>query len=97
MCQCIIGMALFFLVALQDSAPAVEAALFSKIAAGSLYTIEGGKWILDSPATTSKDLADSLGIPSTIPFFVVPVRGYFGRAQPDLWEWLAAKTAAKTG
>jgi hypothetical protein len=88
-------MALFFLVALQDSAPAVEVAVSAKVAAGSVYEIESGKWILDSPATTSKDLADSLGITDGVPFFIVPVRGYFGRAQPDLWEWLAAKTAAK--
>ena len=88
-------MPLFFLVALQNSAPAIEVALSSKIAAGSLYTIESGKWIIDSPATTSRDLADSLEITTTLPFFIVPVRGYFGRAQPDLWEWLAAKTAAK--
>ena len=88
-------MALFFLVALQDSAPAIEVALSAKIAPGSLYTIESGKWIVDSPATTSKALSDSLGITDTLSFFVVSVRGYFGRAQPDLWEWLAAKTAAK--
>ena len=90
-------MALFFLVALQDSAPAVEAAVSSKIASGSVYAIESGKWIVDSPATTSKALADSLEITDAAPFFIVPVRGYFGRAQPDLWEWLAAKTEAKAG
>jgi hypothetical protein len=90
-------MALFFLVALQNSTPAVEAAVSSKIAAGSVYAIESGKWIVDSPATTSKALADSLEITGAVPFFVVRVRGYFGRAQPDLWEWLAAKTEAKAG
>jgi hypothetical protein len=89
-------MALFFLVALQQSAPALQVVLSSKIATGSLYTIESGKWIVDSPATTSRDLSDSLGITDAQTFFVVPVRGYFGRAEPDLWEWLAAKTAAKT-
>jgi hypothetical protein len=88
-------MALFFLVALQSSAPEIQTALSTKIAPGSLYLIESGKWIVESPATTSKDLSDSLGIADTLSFLVVPVRGYFGRAQPDLWEWLAAKTAAK--
>jgi hypothetical protein len=89
-------MALFFLVALKDSAPAVGTAISTKIAAGSVYEIESGKWIIDSPATTSKDMADSLGLTDT-PYFIVPVRGYFGRAQPDLWEWLAAKSVAKAG
>jgi len=89
-------MALYFLVALQDSAPAFKEAL-SKIGAGNLYTVEDGKWIIESPAITSKDFADSLGvIAAGSSFFVVPVMGYFGRAQPDLWEWLAAKIAAKT-
>ena len=89
-------MALFFLVALKNSDSAVREMISAKIAAGSIYEIESGKWIIDSPATTSKDLAESIGLIDT-PFFIVPVRGYFGRAQPDLWEWLAAKSTAKVG
>jgi hypothetical protein len=90
-------MALYFLVALQNSAPAFQAALSSKVAAANLYTIEEGKWIVESPATTSKDFAESLGpVATESAFVVVPVTGYFGRAQPDLWEWLAAKLAAKS-
>jgi hypothetical protein len=90
-------MALFFIVALQNSAPAVEAAISAKVTPGNVYTIEPGKWIVDSPATTSKDLSEALSIAATATHFVVPVRGYFGRAQPDLWEWLAAKTTVKAG
>jgi hypothetical protein len=90
-------MALYFLVALQDSAPAFQAVLSSKFEAASLYTIEDGKWIVESPAMTSKAFAESLGAVATeSSFIVVPVTGYFGRAQPDLWEWLAAKIAAKS-
>jgi hypothetical protein len=89
-------MALFLLVALQNSAPAVATALSAKIAIASLYTIEEGKWIIESSATTSKELSDSLEIPDTEAFLVVPVTGYFGRAKPDLWEWLAAKIAARS-
>lgn len=89
-------MALYFLVALQNSASAFEAALSSKIEAANLYTIEEGKWIVESPAMTSKEFADSLGVVAAeSSFVVVPITGYFGRAQPDLWEWLAAKIAAK--
>jgi hypothetical protein len=88
-------MPLFFLVALRDSIPAIEGAL-SKVPPEDLYTIENGKWIVSSAATTAKNLAESLGLSeSTTTFVVVPVRGYFGRAQPDLWEWLAEKTAAR--
>jgi hypothetical protein len=90
-------MALYFLVALQDSAPALETAVSSKFEAGNRYKIEDGKWILDSPAMTSKEFADSLGAVNTeSSFIVVPVTAYFGRTQPDLWEWLAAKIAAKS-
>jgi hypothetical protein len=88
-------MALFLLVALRDSAPALQTALSSKIAPESLYTIEPGKWIVDSPTATSRSLGDSLEVPATEPFIVVPVTGYSGRAQPDLWEWIAAKMAEK--
>jgi hypothetical protein len=89
-------MALFLLVALQNNEHAVQAAVSSKITNENVYTIEAGKWVIDSPATTSRDLSDALGIASALTFFVVPIRGYFGRAQPDLWEWLAAKSTAKT-
>jgi hypothetical protein len=90
-------MALYFLVALQNSAPALEAAVSSKFEAGNRYTIEDGKWIVDSPAMTSKEFTDSLGaITTEAQFIVVPVTAYFGRTQPDLWEWLAAKIAAKS-
>jgi hypothetical protein len=67
------------------------------IGTANLYTLEDGKWIVESPAITSKDFTDSLGvITPEASFFVVPVTGYFGRAKPDLWEWLAAKIAAKS-
>lgn len=74
----------------------LEAALSSKLSAGSIYTVEDGKWIVESAATTSKEFSDSLKLPDTVSFFIVPVTGYFGLAQPDLWEWIAAKIAAKT-
>jgi hypothetical protein len=89
-------MALYFLVALQNSEAKIQAALFgAKIPAESLYTVEPGKWIIESPATTSKEFSNSLGVVATEWFLVVPVTGYFGRAQPDLWEWIAAKITAR--
>ena len=88
-------MALYFLVALQNSEAKIQAALSdAKIPAESLYTIEPGKWIIESSATTSKEFSNSLGVVASEWFFVVPVMGYFGRAQPDLWEWIAAKITA---
>jgi hypothetical protein len=89
-------MALYFLVALGDDALVLQTALSSKISKENLYTIESGKWIVESPNTTSKELAEAIKIPDTASYFIVPVTGYFGLAQPDLWEWLAAKISAKT-
>jgi hypothetical protein len=86
-------MALFFVVALQSSTQAVENAITSKIPATDLYKLEAGKWMIDSGLSTSKEVSDSLGLTANASHFIVPVRGYFGRAQPDLWEWLAAKTS----
>lgn len=65
-------MALFFLVALENPAPAFEAALSSKITAGNLYTIECGKWLIVSPATTSRELTDSLEVPDWRHFLSFP-------------------------
>jgi hypothetical protein len=64
-------MALYFLVALQNSAPAFQAALSSSIGPTNLYVIEDGKWIVESPAMTSKDFADSLGVVATQSLFIV--------------------------
>jgi hypothetical protein len=40
-------------------------------------------------------LTDSLEVPDTATFFIIPVTGYLGRAQLDLWGWLAAKNCGK--
>jgi len=86
-------MALFFVTALQTYSPNVDAAIQSKIPATDSYQIETGKWIVDAPVATSKDLSDFLDLTKATGHFVVPVRGYFGRSRPDFWEWLAAKTS----
>ena len=89
-------MALFFMVALQSSAPLVEIAIRNKVAGADCYQIESGKWILDLPRlSTSKEVSDLLGLSEvpTASHVVVSIRGYFGRAQPDLWEWLAARAS----
>ena len=55
------------------------------------YKIESGKWIVDSALTTARELSTDLGLRETQTHVVFSIRGYSGRAQPDLWEWLAAK------
>jgi hypothetical protein len=89
-------MALCFLVALQNSISAFQAALSSKIEAANLYTIEDGKWIVESAALISKEFADSLGVVALeSSFIVVPVTGYFGRAQPRSMGVAGSKNRSK--
>ena len=86
-------MALFFIVALQNADLVVDTAVSAKFTPGDFFKIESGKWIIDAPLATSKELSDFLALTAATTHFVVPVRGYFGRSQPALWEWLAAKTS----
>lgn len=87
-------MALFFVVALQGAEASVDEAISAKILATDLYKIESGKFVVDAPTiSTSKELSEFLGLLSAYSHFIVPVRGYYGRSKPDLWEWLSAKTS----
>ena len=85
-------MPLFAVLALKDSAPTIDAAVPEHFPHDS-YEIEPGKWVVNADVSTSKELAIKLGIRDTVSHLVLPVRAYTGRAQPDLWEWLAAQTA----
>jgi hypothetical protein len=84
-------MATYMLVSLNGSKDAVDAAVQSKIPKDDALKIEMGKWLVSSTNVTSKDFSDSLGIPDAETYFVVPVKGYFGVARPEVWEWLADK------
>jgi len=86
-------MALFVVVALKDTDALIDAAVPAKSSPGKFYKIEQGKWIVDSEAITAKDVSDQLGLSAATNHLIVAVRGYYGRAQPDMWEWMAAKSA----
>ena len=85
-------MPLFLVIALKDSAPAIDAAVESNYP-GSSFEIEAGKWAVNADVTIAKELATRLGIRETQSHLILPIRGYTGRAKPDLWEWLSAQTA----
>jgi hypothetical protein len=89
-------MPLFLVVALQNSGPDVDEAVASSFPDDS-YKIEPGKWAVNADVTTAKQLSTKLGIRATQSHIVVPIRGYSGRSQPDLWEWLAAQSAKING
>ena len=93
-------MATFLLVSLgaADEAQTLDRLVQSAVQPDDRHQIEAGKWLIQSSKATSKDVSDSIGITelltSTDPvtFLITPVRGYFGLAKPDVWEWLAAKS-----
>jgi hypothetical protein len=91
-------MALYLIVSLNtipNSDQSVDAAVQAKIPKEDAHQIESGKWLINSNAVTSKEVSDALGISEGPTYFLTPVRGYFGRAKGDTWEWLAAKSTAK--
>ncbi len=84
-------MATYLLISLNGSLDAVDAAVKTKFPKDDALEIESGKWLISSAKVTSKDVSDHLEVPDAQTYFVVPVKGYFGVARPEVWEWLAAK------
>jgi hypothetical protein len=87
----------YLLISLGASSAAIDTAVQAKISKEDSHQVEPGKWLITSTAVTSKDVSDSLGISDSTTFLIAPIRGYFGRAKPDLWEWLAAKSTKVNG
>ena len=89
-------MAIFFLTAVGGPVMdlAVDNAVGTKLSPQSAFKIESGKWMVKSDAPTSQNLSQTLGLGSTT-HIVISVGGYFGRANPALWEWLATQAISK--
>jgi hypothetical protein len=87
-------MATYILIAIGPAAPVVDLAVEAKIPAQDRLLLEAGKWLLTSSLATSKEVSDYLGLTATTTFIICPIRGYFGRTRPDVWEWLAAKSSS---
>lgn len=86
-------MATYILIALGPVAPVIDAAVEAKIPTQDRLSLEAGKWLLTSSLATSKELSDYLELTVATTFIICPIRGYFGRTRPDVWEWLAAKSS----
>ncbi len=82
-------MALFAVIALKDSASVVDETV-GRLYPNVSYKIENGKWIINADSVTAKQVSTHLGIRDTQAHLIISIRGYSGRANPDLWEWLAA-------
>lgn len=90
-------MALFFVTALYDPQATIETAIIQNFPK-DYYKVTADKWFVSADSVTAKQMSDTIGLtdkpavagnPTGI---VISVGGYFGRAQPDLWEWIAAKS-----
>jgi hypothetical protein len=90
-------MALFVVIALQNSNDDVDQSVTINFTSDVYYRIESGKWVINANVTTARELSDKLGIREKAAHLVMPVKGYSGRAQPDLWEWLAAQSEKING
>jgi len=88
-------MVTYILVALGNSGTAVDAAVTELFPTEERHQLEPGKWLISSSLVTSKDVSDRLALPASEVFIICPIRGYFGRARSDIWEWLGAKSTAK--
>lgn len=82
-------MPLFALISLKDAASAVDTAM--EAYTDAKYKIESGKWIASSKLATARELSIELGLRQAHAHLSFPLRGYSGRAQPDLWEWLGVQ------
>lgn len=86
-------MATYILIALGDASAQVDAAVNASFPLEDRLSLEPGKWLLTSSLPTSKEVSDRLGITSAATFILCPIRGYFGRTRPEVWEWLAAQSS----
>ena len=90
-------MPLFAVIALKNSASAIDEAMRTLVPGEGSYQIEPGKWVVNEDVSTAKELAVKLGIRERESHLILPIRGYTGRAQPDLWEWLSAQSGKTNG
>jgi hypothetical protein len=88
----ILAVPTYLLISLGNFSTAVDTAVQNNIPAEDRYQLESGKWFISSSGVTSKEVSDKLGISDSTTFLICPIRGYFGRSNPGVWEWLAAKT-----
>ena len=98
MCDSGLQMALFMVVAITEAtAASVETALAATFP-NEYYKIAPHHWFVNASIPTAKDLSDVLGITNAgkatpAMGLVVSIKGYYGSAPGELWEWVAAKTA----
>jgi hypothetical protein len=71
--------------------PAIESRF-----AGNFIQAWQGQWFVSTTGTT-KEIADQLNVgdPTIGTVIVVVVANYWGRANPEVWEWLKSRLETK--
>jgi hypothetical protein len=80
----------------QNNLDKIEAAIKLKYPNDHLV-LNPGQWLLVASGTTSKELSDDLGITTGASggAIIIPgTGGYYGRAEPGIWEWLKSRLGA---
>lgn len=86
-----------FAVLTQENNPVLAAVITEKFPTNH-YVLTSSQWVISSKET-AKQLSDTLGITveggmkpgKTGTAVILAVSGYWGRANPDFWEWLKLK------
>jgi hypothetical protein len=92
---------LFAVVCPEDAiVPVPNPALSARIKAAfpdSYFQVSACHWLIVASGTTAREVAEKLGITdgSTGSGIVYSVSSYWGRADPQIWEWIAAKMSVR--
>lgn len=85
-----------FVVLAQNNFDQIGAAIKEKYPDN--YSLASGQWLLAVPGKTTKEISDALGITGVEPpsgigsAIIVAFDSYFGRANPQIWEWIRSRT-----
>lgn len=92
-----------YVVASQSSstAPALSASVRAHYAEDS-YKLHGDVWLVAGQGT-AKEISEKLQMtsdadpdPTSIVGIVFPIDGYYGRADPAIWQWIQSRLARKS-
>jgi hypothetical protein len=68
---------------------------------GGHYALAPGQWLIFSPGSTTQEISNALGITgSPTPVgsaIIIAFISYFGSADPQIWEWIAARMSTQRG
>ena len=68
---------------------------------GQHYALAPGQWLVFAPGSTTQEVSNALGItggPTPIgAAIVIAFISYFGSADPQIWEWIAARMSTQRG